>query len=76
MWTFWVLGATLQMHGVTRESASMSAIEKSTSPSRAMAKRCKTVFVLPPMAMSSLIAFRKESRRAIERGRTDSSPFS
>lgn len=34
IWTFWVVGATLQMHGVFLESASMSAMEKSTSAPR------------------------------------------
>ena len=66
----------MQMQGVLRESASMSAIEKSTSPSRAIAKRCRTVFVLPPIAMSRRIALRNDWRVATLRGRTDSSPFS
>ena len=66
----------MQMHGVFLESASMSAMEKSTSASRAIARRWRTVFVLPPIAMSRRIALRKDSRTAIERGRTESSPFS
>lgn len=53
--------------------ASMSLIVKSTSPSCAAARMCSTVFVDPPMAMSSAIAFSNASFVAIERGNADSS---
>jgi hypothetical protein len=48
-----VAGATLQRFGTLRLSRSMSSMVKSTSPSWAMASRCSTVLVEPPMAMSS-----------------------
>ena len=54
----------------------MSAIVKSTSPSRAAARMCSTVLVEPPMAMSRRMAFSKAVLVAIERGSTDSSSFS
>jgi hypothetical protein len=40
-----------------------------------MARRWRTVFVDPPMAMSSDIAFEKAAVVAIVRGRTDASPL-
>jgi len=52
----------------------MSFIVKSTPASWAMARRWSTVFVDPPMAMSSDMAFSKAALVAIERGRTESSP--
>ena len=42
----------------------------------ATANKCKTVFVLPPMAISNVIAFRNASRVAMFRGNTFSSPRS
>ena len=42
-------------------------------PSCAAASVCSTVFVEPPIAMSSAIAFSNASRQATERGSTDSS---
>ena len=54
----------------------MSCIVNSSSPSWAMASRCRTVLVEPPIAMSSVIAFSNASRVAISRGSTDSSPSS
>ena len=47
---------------------------KSTPASRAIARRCSTVFVEPPMAMSSVIAFSKASKVAMLRGSTLASP--
>ena len=73
MWNFWLLGATLDRHGTLREMASISAIEKSRSASRAAASRWSTVLVEPPMATSSVMAFSKAWNVAIERGRTDAS---
>jgi hypothetical protein len=63
-------GATLHSTGTLRESRSMSAMVKSTSPSWAMASRCSTVLVEPPMAISSVIAFSNAAKEAIERGST------
>ena len=54
----------------------MSCIVKSTPASWAAASRCRTVFVEPPMAMSSDMAFSKAALVAIERGSTVSSPSS
>jgi hypothetical protein len=71
--TYVPLGATFDRHGTRRDSASMSAMSKSTSPSCAAARRCSTVFVEPPIAMSSVIAFSNASRVAMARGRTLSS---
>ncbi len=73
MWYSGVEGATLQMHGVCRDSSSMSARSKSTSPSIAAASRCRIVLVEPPMAMSRRMALENASRVAMLRGRTDSS---
>ncbi len=42
----------------------------------AAARRCKTVLVEPPMAMSSVIAFSQAEKFAMERGRTRSSSCS
>ena len=52
-------GATLQSTGTRRDSRSMSSMVKSTSASWAAARRCSTVLVEPPMAMSSVMAFSK-----------------
>lgn len=71
MW-WWEFGATLQMTGTRRESASMSFIVNSTPASCAMASRCRTVFDEPPIAMSIDMAFRNAFRVAIERGSTAS----
>ena len=76
MWYSGVAGATLQMFGTWRDSRSMSAMVKATPPSRAAASRCRTVFVEPPMAMSSVIAFSKARNEATPRGSTLSSPSS
>ncbi len=76
MWTLAIAGATLQSTGTRRDSRSMSAMVKSTSPSWAAARRCSTVLVEPPMAMSSVMAFSKAAKVAIERGRTPSSSCS
>ncbi len=68
-----MFGATLQIHGVTRDKSSMSSESKSTPASCAAAKRCSTVLVEPPMAISTRIAFAKASRVAIAFGSTDAS---
>ena len=52
----------------------MSAMVKSTFASRAIASRCSTVFVDPPIAMSRVMALRNADRVAIERGSTEASP--
>ena len=52
----------------------MSAMVKLTSASRAMANRCRTVLVEPPMAMSKLMAFSKAEKVAMLRGSTDVLP--
>jgi hypothetical protein len=52
----------------------MSAMVRFTSASCAAAKICSTVFVEPPIATSSAIAFWKAFSVAIDRGNTDSSP--
>ena len=52
----------------------MSAMVKLTSASRAMANRCRTVLVEPPMAMSKVMAFSKAAKFAMLRGSTDASP--
>ncbi len=70
------LGATLQTHGTRRDTASMSAMRNSTPASCAAASRCSTVFVEPPIATSSVIAFSNASRVAMLRGSTDSSSSS
>ena len=75
-WYLSVAGATLQMFGTLRLSASMSAIVKSMPPSWAAARMCSTVLVLPPIAMSSAIAFSNAVLLATLRGRTESSSFS
>ena len=65
-------GATLLRHGTRRETASIAARSKSISPSWAAARMCSTVFVEPPMATSSAIAFSNAVPRwrcARERGR-------
>ena len=62
--------------GTRRDRRSMSAIVKFTSPSCAAARRCSTVLVEPPMAMSSVMAFSKASKLAIERGSTEASSCS
>ena len=49
-------GAMRQMLGVRRETAAMSSSVNFTPPSCAIASRCSTVLVDPPMAMSSVIA--------------------
>ena len=61
----------------SREMASIAARSKSTSPSWAAARMCRTVLVEPPMATSSAIAFSNALRVAIERGSTEasSSPY-
>ena len=46
----------MQSTGVLRESISMSFIVKFAPASLAIASRCSTVFVLPPMAMSRVMA--------------------
>jgi hypothetical protein len=60
-------GATLHSTGTLRLSRSMSSMVKSTSPSWAMASRCSTVLVEPPMAMSRLMAFSNASKVAMPR---------
>ena len=52
----------------------MSDMVKSTPASCAMARRCSTVLVEPPMAMSSVIAFSNASNVAMLRGSTGASP--
>ena len=75
--TWWEeLGATLHKLGTLRESASISFMVKSTPASWAMANRCSTVLVEPPMAISSDMALKKAARLAMERGNTRASPFS
>ena len=71
MWTSDFAGATLHRQGTRRDSRSMSDMVNATSPSWAAASRCSTVLVDPPMAMSSVMAFSKASKFAIERGRTE-----
>ena len=69
-------GATLHRVGTWRDRRSMSFMVKSTSASRAMASRCNTVLVEPPMAISSVIAFSKASKVAMLRGNTEASSCS
>ena len=69
MW-YLELGATLQSTGVFLDRTSMSFIVKSTPASLATASRWSTVLVLPPMAMSSVMALSIAWRVAIERGST------
>ena len=76
MWTLAIEGATLHNTGTRRDSRSISAMVKSTSASWAAASRCSTVLVEPPMAMSSVIAFSKDLKVAIERGSTPASSCS
>ncbi len=76
MWTSATAGATLHSTGTWRDSLSMSAMVKSTSASCAAARRCSTVFVEPPIAMSSVMALAKACQLAIARGSTLSSPSS
>ena len=51
----------------------MSPRSKSTSPSWAAARMCRTVLVDPPMATSSAIALAKADLVATERGSTEES---
>ncbi|MCY1237143.1 hypothetical protein D9M72_498280 [compost metagenome] len=69
-------GATFDRQGTLRDSRSMSAMVKSTSPSWAAARMCSTVLVEPPMAISSAMAFSKACLEATLRGRTLSSSCS
>ena len=73
MWYCSVAGDTLQMFGTRRLSASMSAMVKSIPPSLAAARMCSTVFVEPPIATSSAIAFTNACLVAMDRGSTLSS---
>ena len=54
----------------------MAARSKSTSPSCAAARMCSTVFVEPPMATSSAIAFSNAARVAMLRGSALASSWS
>ncbi len=76
MWYFCVEGATLARQGTLLDILSMSAMVKGTPASRAQARRCSTVLVEPPMAMSRAMAFSKAANEAIERGSTEASPNS
>ena len=76
MCTLAMAGATLQSTGTRRDRRSMSAMVKSTSASWAAASRCSTVLVEPPMAMSSVMAFSKAAKEAMERGSTFASSCS
>ena len=66
-------GDTLARHGTRRETASIAARSKSTSPSCAAARMCSTVLVEPPIATSSAIAFSKAARVAMLRGSAEAS---
>ena len=50
---------------------SISAILKSTPASWATASKCKMVLVLPPMAMSMVMAFSNAALVAMLRGSTE-----
>ena len=63
------------MLGTRRDSRSMSPMVKATPASCAMARRCSTVLVEPPMAMSSVMAFSNASKVATLRGSTLASPL-
>ncbi len=76
MWKFGLFGATLDRHGTWRLMRSMSVRSKSTPPSCAAARMCSTVFVEPPIATSSAMAFENAALVAIERGATESSSSS
>ena len=54
----------------------MSRMVNGTSASWAAASRCRTVLVLPPMAMSSVMAFSKASKVTMPRGRMPASSCS
>ena len=56
------------MYGVSREIRSKSSSDRSTPQRPAMASRCTTALVDPPMAMSARIAFSKASRVRILSG--------
>ena len=64
-----LLGATRQTLGVARLRRSISAMSYSTPASRAMARMCSTVLVLPPMAMSRIMALSIEPAVTISRGK-------
>ena len=61
-------GETLQMFGVFWLSSSIRFIVNGTSASPAMARMWSTVFVLPPIAMSRIIALSNAEAVAISRG--------
>jgi len=61
-------GDTLQMFGVFFDNSLMRARSYSTRASCAMARVCRTVFVLPPMAISRMKALSIASRVTMSRG--------
>ena len=69
-------GSTLATHTARREIVSMSCSVKSTPASCAAARMCSTVFVEPPIAMSSDIALANAALVAMPRGVTESSSSS
>ncbi len=58
------------MTGVRAAMASKSSMERATRASRAMASRCSTAFVDPPVAATVVIAFSIDARVTSDRGRT------
>jgi len=60
------------MYGVRRLIRSKSASARSTPASRAIARRCSTPFVDPPIATSVVIAFSNALRVRMSRGRRPS----
>ena len=56
--------------GVRRRIASKSSRSSGTSAARAIARRWSTAFVLPPMAITTVMAFSKAARVRRSRGRT------
>ena len=76
MWKSGWLGATFDRHGTRRLMASISSSVNSTSASCAAARMCRTVFVDPPIATSSVIALVNAAFVAIDRGAAVSSSSS
>ena len=62
-------GARSQMNGVRFEIASKSSMERSMPISRAMASRCRTALVDPPLAATLAIVFSRDLRVMICEGR-------
>ncbi len=64
------------MNGVSRERRSKSESGSGTPTRPAMAGRCTIAFVLPPIAMSTRIAFSNASRVRMRLGRRSSATIS